>query len=164
MFPVCVIWNHSKLVIMCKALCQRFREVVRYLRDNEHVYNEAHLASKMGIGRSFLSDMKNGRKEITEQTVLNLCEVFPVISSEWLISGIGDMVVQISDSPPESSPSEAVSIPADAWEVIKSQAASLERKDSQVDRLLDIIEAQMGVVSSSRKKNNNTPGGSSKSA
>lgn len=164
MFPVCVIWNHSKLVIMCKALVHRFSRVIRYLRDNKFIYNEADLASKMGISRQFLSDLKNGRKGITEQTVLNLCEVFPVISSEWLISGIGDMVVQISDSPPDSSPSETVSIPADAWEVIKSQAASLERKDSQVDRLLDIIESQMGVVSSSRKKNNNTPGGNSKSA
>lgn len=149
---------------MCNALVQRFRDVIRYLRDRELVYNEADLASKMGISRQFLSDLKNGRKGITEQTVLNLCEVFPVISSEWLISGIGDMVVQISDSPPESSPSETVSIPADAWEVIKSQAASLERKDSQVDRLLDIIEGQLGVVPGGHKKNNGSSGGAGGSA
>lgn len=41
MFPAFVIWNHSKLVIMCKALVQRFRDVIRYLRDRELVYNES---------------------------------------------------------------------------------------------------------------------------
>lgn len=132
---------------MCNALGQRFRDVIRYLRDRELVYNEAQLASKMGISRQFLSDMKNGRKEITEQTVLKLCEVFPVISSEWLISGVGSMVVEPAVHPPVV---ESVSIPGDAWEVIRLQAASLEKKDTQVDRLLDIIEGQLGVVPGGR--------------
>ena len=79
---------------MCNALGQRFRDVIRYLRDRELVYNEAQLASKMGISRQFLSDMKNGRKEISEQTVLKLCELFPVLSAEWLISGVGSMIVE----------------------------------------------------------------------
>jgi transcriptional regulator with XRE-family HTH domain len=146
---------------MCNALGQRFRDVIRYLRDRELVYNEAQLASKMGISRQFLSDMKNGRKEITEQTVLKLCEVFPVISSEWLISGVGSMVVEPAVHPPVV---ESVSIPGDAWEVIRLQAASLEKKDTQVDRLLDIIEGQLGVVPGGHKKNNRSSGGAGGSA
>ena len=146
---------------MCNALGQRFRDVIRYLRDRELVYNEAQLASKLGIGRSFLSDMKNGRKEITEQTVLKLCELFPVLSAEWLISGVGSMVVEPAVRPPVV---ESVSIPGDAWEVIRLQAASLEKKDSQVDRLLDIIEGQLGVVPGGHKKNNNSSGGAGGSA
>jgi len=140
---------------MCNALGQRFRDVIRYLRDRELVYNEAQLASKLGIGRSFLSDMKNGRKEITEQTVLKLCELFPVLSAEWLISGVGSMIVEPAVHPPVV---ESVSIPVDAWEVIRMQAASLEKKDTQVDRLLDIIEGQLGVVPGGHKKNNSTSG------
>lgn len=146
---------------MCNALGQRFRDVIRYLRDRELVYNEAQLASKLGIGRSFLSDMKNGRKEITEQTVLKLCELFPVLSAEWLISGVGSMVVEPAVHPPVV---ESVSIPGDAWEVIRLQAASLEKKDTQVDRLLDIIEGQLGVVPGGHKKNNNSSGGAGGSA
>lgn len=146
---------------MCNALGQRFRDVIRYLRDRELVYNEAQLASKLGIGRSFLSDMKNGRKEITEQTVLKLCELFPVLSAEWLISGVGSMVVEPAVHPPVV---EYVSIPGDAWEVIRLQAASLEKKDTQVDRLLDIIEGQLGVVPGGHKKNNNSSGGAGGSA
>ena len=140
---------------MCNALGQRFRDVIRYLRDRELVYNEAQLASKMGISRHFLSDMKNGRKEITEQTVLKLCEVFPVISSEWLISGVGSMVVEPAVHPPVV---ESVSIPGDAWEVIRLQAASLEKKDTQVDRLLDIIEGSW-VLFLAAIKNNSSSGG-----
>lgn len=146
---------------MCNALGQRFRDVIRYLRDRELVYNEAQLASKLGIGRSFLSDMKNGRKEITEQTVLKLCELFPVLSAEWLISGVGSMVVEPAVHP---AVVESVSIPGDAWEVIRLQAASLEKKDSQVDRLLDIIEGQLGVVPGGHKKNNSSSGGAGGSA
>lgn len=147
---------------MCNALGQRFRDVIRYLRDRELVYNEAQLASKLGIGRSFLSDMKNGRKEITEQTVLKLCELFPVLSAEWLISGVGSMVVEPAAGHPPAV--GAVSIPWDAWEVIRLQAASLEKKDSQVDRLLDIIEGQLGVVPGGHKKNNSSSGGAGGSA
>lgn len=146
---------------MCNALGQRFRDVIRYLRDRELVYNEAQLASKLGIGRSFLSDMKNGRKEITEQTVLKLCELFPVLSAEWLISGVGSMVVETAVHPPVV---ESVSIPGDAWEVIRLQAASLEKKDTQVDRLLDIIEGQLGVVPGGHKKNSSSSGGAGGSA
>ncbi len=145
---------------MCNALGQRFRDVIRYLRDRELVYNEAQLASKLGIGRSFLSDMKNGRKEITEQTVLKLCELFPVLSAEWLISGVGSMVVEPAVHPPVV---ESVSIPGEAWEVIRLQAASLEKKDTQVDRLLDIIEGQLGVLGG-HKKNNSSSGGAGGSA
>ncbi len=31
-------------------------------------------------------------------------------------------------------------MPVQVWEVIRMQAASLKRKDAQVDRLLDILE------------------------
>ena len=134
---------------MCNALGQRFRDVIRYLRDNKFIYNEADLASKMGISRQFLSDLKNGRKGITEQTVLKLCEVFPVISSEWLISGVGSMVVEPAVHPPVV---ESVSIPGDAWEVIRLQAASLERKDAQVDRVIDLLERQMSTSKKSTAK------------
>lgn len=134
---------------MCNALGQRFRDVIRYLRDRELVYNEAQLASKMGISRQFLSDMKNGRKEISEQTVLKLCELFPVLSAEWLISGVGSMIVEPAVHPPVV---ESVSIPGDAWEVIRLQAASLERKDAQVDRVIDLLERQMSTSKKSTAK------------
>lgn len=135
---------------MCNALGQRFRDVIRYLRDRELVYNEAQLASKMGISRQFLSDMKNGRKEITEQTVLKLCELFPVLSAEWLISGVGSMVVEPAAVHPPVV--ESVSIPGDVWEVIRLQAASLERKDAQVDRVIDLLERQMYTSKKSTAK------------
>lgn len=46
----------------------------------------------------------------------------------------------------ESQPVEnadIVSIPREAWDVIRSQAASLERKDRQVDEVLAMLRAEM---------------------
>lgn len=108
----------------------------------------------MGIGRSFLSDMKSGRKEITEQTVLKLCELFPFLSFDYIFAGVGEMVVEVSvpDNETPITPGASVSVSAEAWEIIRMQAASLERKDAQVDRVIDLLERQMSMSKKSSAK------------
>ncbi len=59
------------------AINKRLISVINYLKSNKLIYNESDFSKKLGIGKSFLSDMKAGRKEITEPTVLNICAVFP---------------------------------------------------------------------------------------
>ena len=55
------------------------------------------------------------------------------ISAEWLLTGNGEMEIQSVEN------TESVSIDRQAWEVIRSQAASLERKDKQMDELLAML-------------------------
>lgn len=47
-----------------------------------------------------------------------------------------------------SNANKTVSIPSDAWLVIKQQSASLESKDNQIDRVITLLENQ---ISESKK-------------
>ena len=64
------------------------------------------------------------------------------ISLEWLQSGEGSMLKDTSTSTAPAD-SDNISIDRQAWEVIRSQAASLERKDKQMDELLEMLRAEM---------------------
>lgn len=156
---------------MCRAVSQRFKSVIDYLKSNEYVYNEADFARKLDVGRSFISDMKAGRREITEQTVLKICDLFPFINFEWLLTGSGTMIINMFDSgePAAVSPpnfddqeggvaSSSVSVSKEAWDIIKMQASSLERKDRQLDRVIGLLEDQLsggerGVPGGTKRKN-----------
>ncbi len=85
------------------AINKRLISVINYLKSNKLIYNESDFSKKLGIGKSFLSDMKAGRKEITEPTVLNICAVFPQLNKEWLLTGKGEMTKEeeCSDIQPE---------------------------------------------------------------
>lgn len=80
---------------------KRLERVLDVLKSGNYIYNEADFAKKTGISKSFLSDMKAGRKEISERNVLNFTRVFDVISPDWLLTGKGEML-----KPTEVPPSE----------------------------------------------------------
>lgn len=159
---------------MCRAVSQRLKSLIEFLRENEYIYNDSDFARKLGIGRSFLSDMKAGRREVTEQTVLKICELFPFVSPEWLLTGSGTMIIDIFDSEEQTSVSSpdiddnadsgpSVSVSREAWDIIKMQAASLERKDKQLDRIIGLLEDQLlggerDVVRGGTKKKKNAAG------
>ena len=78
--------------IMEKTINERLVEVLKHLKENKLIYNEADFSQKTGISKSFLSDMKAARKEISERTVLNIADVFPDLNSGWLLTGEGEML------------------------------------------------------------------------
>lgn len=57
-------------------------EVVEKLKDTKLVYNEADLCQKAGIPKSYLSDMKSGRRSVSKQTVRKIRQAFPSIFEE----------------------------------------------------------------------------------
>lgn len=77
---------------MEKTINERLVEVLKHLKENKLIYNEADFSQKTGISKSFLSDMKAARKEISERTVLNIADVFPDLNSGWLLTGEGEML------------------------------------------------------------------------
>lgn len=78
--------------IMEKTINERLVEVLKHLKENKLIYNEADFSQKTGISKSFLSDMKAARNEISERTVLNIADVFPDLNSGWLLTGEGEML------------------------------------------------------------------------
>lgn len=57
-------------------------EVIEKLKDAKLVYNEADLCQKSGIPKSYLSDMKSGRRSVSKQTVRKIRQAFPSIFDE----------------------------------------------------------------------------------
>lgn len=119
---------------------------------------------KTGITRGVLGQ-NNG---ISEDNIARFLAAYSQVSVEWLLTGRGEMLrdqdVQLvtpvvqeqfslrtdrkvglkkSSVPTSPADSETVSIPREAWEVIRSQAASLERKDRQVDEVLAMLRKQI---------------------
>ena len=83
--------------IMEKTINERLVEVLKHLKENKLIYNEADFSQRTGISKSFLSDMKAARKEISERTVLNIADVFPDLNSGWLLTGEGEMLRTATD-------------------------------------------------------------------
>ena len=82
---------------MEKTINERLVEVLKHLKENKLIYNEADFSQRTGISKSFLSDMKAARKEISERTVLNIADVFPDLNSGWLLTGEGEMLRTATD-------------------------------------------------------------------
>jgi hypothetical protein len=77
---------------MVNAVNKRLIDVINFLKGNGKIYNEVDFAKKTNINKSFLSDMKAGRKEVSEKTIKIITNSFPEISYKWLLTGEGEMV------------------------------------------------------------------------
>lgn len=70
---------------------------MNYLISEKLAYNQSDLARILGIGRSQISAIKNGYGDVSKQIVSKMEEAFPMISSDWLLTGNGTMLN--SDTP-----------------------------------------------------------------
>lgn len=71
---------------------ERFTEVMNYLISEKLAYNQSDLARKLDIGRSQISAIKNGYGDVSKQIVSKMEDVFPMISSDWILKGEGEML------------------------------------------------------------------------
>lgn len=105
------------------------------LNDNQ-VTVDCHLSVGL-IGKA-----RKGKSDLGRNSIEKILKAYPDLSRVWLLNGEGPMLKDTSTSTAPAD-SESVSIDRQAWEVIRSQAASLERKDKQVDELLEMLRAEM---------------------
>lgn len=56
---------------------QELTKVIEGLKKTEFVYNDSDFCRKCGFSKSFLSEMKSGKRAITEQTVTRIKQTFP---------------------------------------------------------------------------------------
>lgn len=91
---------------------ERFTEVMNYLISEKLAYNQSDLARILGIGRSQISAIKNGYGDVSKQIVSKMEEAFPMISSDWLLTGEGSMLT--SDTPEQLTEPREFSL--DQWD------------------------------------------------
>ena len=103
----------------------------------EYAENERELAEKLGYTKSSFSQIVTGKVPLSERFVQKLASVDRNINEVWIMTGEGNMLnsVEVGTS--------VVTIPANVWEVIQTQAESLKSKDKQIDELVALLKQQI---------------------
>jgi hypothetical protein len=70
-------------------------ERLKLLRKHLHLSGEK-FGKKIGLGKVAISDMENGRYNITEQTILSICREYNV-NEIWLRTGKGEMFSELTE-------------------------------------------------------------------
>lgn len=71
---------------------QRFKMLLSKLKLMGEIANDADFSRKMGVSRSYVSELKNNKRTLTGAFVEQIYNKFPGISKRWLLTGEGDML------------------------------------------------------------------------
>lgn len=71
---------------------ERFQQIVDYLIDSRKVFNQSDLSKLLDINRSYITNIKCGKKPVTDSIVDKIVESFPEINRTWLLTGKGHML------------------------------------------------------------------------
>ena len=116
---------------------QRVKKVINWLVFMEYAENERELAEKLGYTKSSFSQIVNGKVPLSERFVQKLASVDRNINEVWIMTGEGNMLNSMEAG------TSVVTIPANVWEVIQTQAESLKSKDKQIDELVALLKQQI---------------------
>lgn len=116
---------------------QRVKKVINWLVFMEYAENERELAEKLGYTKSSFSQIVNGKVPLSERFVQKLASVDRNINEVWIMTGEGNMQNSVEAG------TSVVTIPANVWEVIQTQAESLKSKDKQIDELVALLKQQI---------------------
>lgn len=120
------------------------------LKDRLYQYLEAkriapsNFEKTIGAGGSYLKNVKT----LGGDKLLAISEYYTDLSLEWLITGEGKMLKNITSEVSEPRPyyskssdsSESISI-REAWEVIKRQSEQLDEKDKMIKELIEELRS-----------------------
>ena len=116
---------------------QRVKKVINWLVFMEYAENERELAEKLGYTKSSFSQIVNGKVPLSERFVQKLASGDRNINEVWIMTGEGNMLNSVEAG------TSVVTIPANVWEVIQTQAESLKSKDKQIDELVALLKQQI---------------------
>ena len=116
---------------------QRVKKVINWLVFMEYAENERELAEKLGYTKSSFSQIVNGKVPLSERFVQKLASVDRNINEVWIMTGEGNMLNSVEAG------TSVVTIPANVWEVIQTQAESLKSKNKQIDELVALLKQQI---------------------
>jgi len=131
---VLIIVNAVKLLVMCEVDVKGVREKLGYTQKEfaKLVFSSERTVQNWEAGKTIPPSKY---------------EILRVLESK--ANGVESVGADEISSPLSSG---SVSVSAEAWEIIRMQAASLERKDAQVDRVIDLLERQMSTSKKSTAK------------
>ena len=99
-------------------------------------------STESGISKSNFSG-KSLQSELGGGQISEILTYFPDLSPDWLLLGKGEMLREKGAKSEEGRVS-MVKIPADVWETMQMQTASLKAKDEQISRLIEMLSGNRG--------------------
>ena len=99
-------------------------------------------STESGISKSNFSG-KSLQSELGGGQISEILTYFPDLSPDWLLLGKGEMWREKGEKSEEGRVS-MVKIPADVWETMQMQTASLKAKDEQISRLIEMLSGNRG--------------------
>lgn len=73
---------------------QRFRILLNGLKNSGKVLNDSDFATKTGVNRSYVSELRNDKRVLTTNYIEQICNSFPELRRVWLLTGEGPMMVE----------------------------------------------------------------------
>lgn len=147
---------------MCYS--QRFRLLLDYLKENKVVRNQQDFTERVSSDKSTISQIMNGRLTPPNDLFGRVALAFPSVNEEWLRSGEGEMLkpsVQ-QTSYGKNSPNvngngnligggdsldKAFAEIAAQRSLVERTLALLEKRDAQLDRIIDLLEKSINSKS-----------------
>ncbi len=106
-------------------------ERIEQITENERIKIGA-LERKIGASKGVLSRAISQKTDIQAKWIEKIIENYPLINANWLLTGLGEMYINVSDD--EENGSDNIK------SLIEILNRTLVEKDKQIDRLLTIIE------------------------
>ena len=113
---------------------ERLKIFVNYLILHLKVRSNADLALKLGIAKSQLSEILNGKRKVSHDLVNKIHSLFPELNIDWILEGSGEMCSEI-DSGIKSTPQ----IPPENQKYIEALEALISYKDKEIAELKAMI-------------------------
>lgn len=107
----------------------RFFEIVEALKEQKLLTDYVELANILNTNKAGISDIKQGRKKLSIETVRSMKLSYPQINIEYIIMGVGGKFIdQNAHTIPEKSVSDST--------IINRLFDTIEKKDLKIEELL----------------------------
>ena len=138
--------NENRWILSKEEINNRFLIAVQELLRNRIVSNKAALAEAFGIKPAKFSEILNGRMKAGVDMLAILCDYY-YISSEWLLSGKGEMLNEagrIVDTP--ALPVHDMASINPVTHIAREQPAQDTAAAGLIEKLLDRITEQAAEI------------------
>lgn len=124
-------------------------KLFEYLRDNKEVSSLTEFSLLAGKNKSFMSEILSGKRipttRILRQIVERLCNKFPYINKDWVITGEGNMIKGVTST---STPPSYEALIREKDRIISEQAQHI----STLKQSLNINAKVIDVMSETLKR------------
>lgn len=121
---------------------ERLNKAIKQAFLDRNISKKAEMADFLGYKSPYFSGLINGKVGLNESFYEKISAKLGV-NITWIKTGEGEMLK--TDTPKSGVSTEeggVISIPRDAWEVIRNQSASLKAKDEQLGMLAASLKAK----------------------